>query len=93
MWFTSSSGRIELKLTRDQAHTGYHQGACDDGVNYLKTVPAIRRQLNKIDAITLRVELREYGAWDETQLEDHEANLSRLVWLACGDIVDREGTK
>ena len=25
--------------------------------------------------------LRGYGAWDETELADHDANLDRLVWL------------
>ena len=88
MWFSTSSGRIELQLTKDQAHTGSHQGACDGDVAYLRTVPAIRRQLAKVDPETLRDELREYGAWDAEELADHDANLSRLLWLACGDIVE-----
>lgn len=33
--------------------------------------------------------LNEYGAWDEKELEDHEANRRRVLWLACGDISEQ----
>ena len=36
----------------------------------------------------LQDELREYGAWDEIQLQDHNANLMRILWIAAGDIQD-----
>lgn len=88
MWFSTSSGRIELRLTKDQAHTGSHQGQCDEDIAFLQTVPAIRRQLAKISPDLLRDELREYGAWDKEELADHDLNLGRILWLACGDIVD-----
>jgi hypothetical protein len=90
MWFSTSSGRIELRLTREQAATGSHPGACDADVAHLRTVPAIRRQLDKIAPDVLRAELREYGAWDAVELRDHDRNLSRILWLACGDIADAE---
>lgn len=32
--------------------------------------------------------LRGYGAWDEEQLKDHDENLTRILWLACGDILE-----
>ena len=88
MWYTSSSGRIELKLTKWQAHIGSHQGRCDADIVYLRTIPAIRRQLGKLDVGKLAEELKEYGAWDETELADHEQNLNRILWIACGDIVE-----
>lgn len=88
MWFSTGSGRINLQLTKEQAHTGYHQGSCDEDIAYLRTVPAIRRQLAKIDPATLASELSEYGAWDDDELADHEVNLDRILWLACGDIHD-----
>jgi hypothetical protein len=86
MWFSTSSGRIELKITKAQAAIGSHQGQCDDDVASLRTVPAILRQLAKINPELLAGELREYGAWDAAELADHDANLSRLLWIACGDI-------
>lgn len=87
MWHSGNYGN-ELKLTMKQARTGSHSGPCDDDIAYLRTVPAIRRQLVKLDPDTLRKELKEYGAWDATELADHEANLNRWLWIACGDIVE-----
>ena len=88
MWFTSSSGRIKLQLTRIQAATGDHQGQCEEGIAYLRTIPKLRRQLDKIDAETLRDELRTMGAWEDEEMSDHDENLSRILWIACGDIND-----
>lgn len=89
MWYSTSSGSIELQITRQQAHIGHHQGACDDDVADLAKVPAVKRQLAKIDPELLREELREYGAWDTEELADHAQNLQRILWIACGDICDR----
>ena len=78
-----------LVITREEANIGSHQGQCDDDIAYLRTVPRIRRQLAKINPELLRKELKEYGAWDDEDLADHDANLSRILWIACGDIVDK----
>lgn len=86
MYYTSGSGRIELQITKQQAETGSHPGKCDDDIKYLRTLPVIKRQLNKIDKNVLKKELGEYGAWDDEQLNDHEENLNRILWIACGDI-------
>lgn len=88
MFWTSSSGRIELQMTMKQARSASHQGRCDEDVLSLSSEKALRRQLDKIDAGTLVDELKEYGAWDDDELADHEHNLQRLVWLAAGDIVE-----
>lgn len=87
-WYISSCGHIELQITADDARNGSHQGACDDDIAALRQVPYIWEQLDKIDANRLAEELRGYGAWDEEQLKDHDENLSRVLWLACGDIVE-----
>jgi hypothetical protein len=42
--------------------------------------------LDKISAYSLRAELREYGAWNEEELSNHEDNLARILWIACGNI-------
>ena len=89
MWWNSSSGRIELQITEAQAAGASHSGRCDDDVLWLSGEPKIKRQLARLDPALVASELKEYGAWDEDQLADHEQNLQRLLWLACGDI--REG--
>jgi hypothetical protein len=85
-WFSTSSGLIEFELTWAQALQGSHQGQCDADIAELRKVPEIAEVLGKINKDTLRSELDEYGAWDEDELKDHEANLDRILWLACGDI-------
>lgn len=88
MWFSTSSARIELKLTLAQARTVSHPGECSSDVAALRTIPAIRRQLEKLDPDLLRIELAEYGAWEDHELQDHEVNLNRILWLAGCDIAE-----
>ena len=88
MWFTTTSGRIELQLTQDDVDKGYHQGACDNDIAELRRAPRIAAQLDAIDPALLRSELKEWGVWDAEQLADHDENQSRILWLACGDLFD-----
>lgn len=87
-WWSTSSGRIELELTAEDAKIGGHQGQCDDDVRGLSHVPYIAEQLAKIDPKLLAEELSEWGAWDEAQLADHDQNIQRILWLACGSIAE-----
>ena len=87
-YYSSGSGLIELEIPFELAEIGYHQGQCDDDVNYLSGTKPIWNQLKQIDPQVLRDELDEYGAWDDDELSDHSQNLQRLLWLACGDIID-----
>lgn len=80
--------RFALNITKKQAQMGSHQGQCDKDVAYLCELPAIRRQLNKLDPAMLNAELKEYGAWDDEQRADHEENKRRIVWIACGNLLD-----
>lgn len=84
--FSGNHASITLDMTLEQAQSGAHQGSCDNDVMELSKVPAIAQQLAKLDPEALRLELKEYGAWDATELADHEQNLQRILWLACGQI-------
>ncbi len=88
MYWTTGSGRIELQMTKAQAASCSHPGQCDGDVSALAKNPKIARQLVKINPELLAAELREYGAWDSSELDDHEQNLQRLLWIAAGDISD-----
>jgi hypothetical protein len=88
MYWTDSSGRIELKLTMREAQSASHQGQCDSDVLTLSQRPTIARQLAKIDPAQLRRTLSEYGAWDDAELADHAQNLQRMLWIAAGDIAE-----
>ena len=87
MWHSGNYGN-ELQITKSQAAIGSHSGQCDGDIAYLRTIPAIRRQLGKLNPETLRRELQEYGAWDETELANHDENLARWLWIACGAITE-----
>ena len=80
--------RFAIELTKKQAQIGMHQGSCDNDVAYLRTFPKIKRQLDKLDPTALRVELREYGAWSEEELENHDHNFTLILWIACGNIIE-----
>lgn len=87
VWWSSSSGRIEFQMTREQAGS-VSQGGKDasEDVAALRKVKGFAEQLDAIKADVLADELREYGAWEDEQLADHDANLTRLVWIAGNDI-------
>lgn len=91
-WWTTGSGRIELQIAMEDAEYASHTGSCDPEVYNLRTFePYIKRQLDALAPSVVRDELREYGAWDYAELADHDANLSRLLWLACCNIAEGEG--
>jgi hypothetical protein len=89
-WWSSSSGRIEFQLTESQAGKGHHSGACDSDIEELLNLPDIKAKLAAINPALVAQELAEFGAWDAEQLADNAENLARLLWIACGDIFDRE---
>ena len=87
MW--TSFNRFELNITKAQVLAAYHSGAMDDDIAALAKVPSIARQLKKLDPGQVRLELAEYGAWNEEELQDHAENLQRVLWCGVCDIWDR----
>lgn len=81
-WFTSSMGRVEFQLPGQCVIDCYHSGQCDQDVEYWIG----KLDLSSIDPACLAHELGEYGAWEEEDLQDHDLNLARIVWLAAGDL-------
>jgi hypothetical protein len=90
-FWTSSSGRIELSIPYGMESIGYHSGACDSDIEELLELQQIKAQLSGIAPQVLREELKEFGAWDSEELANHEENLARILWIACGDLVDGRG--
>ena len=92
-WWSESLGRIELQIAREDAESASHPGPCDADVARLRDVPYIREQLDRLPPALVAECLREYGAWDADELADHDANLDRLLWIACGDISEEVFTR
>lgn len=80
----------DISMTYEEALSMSHSGRCDEDVAKGRKIPHIKAQLDKIDATELRRELISYGAWDESELQDHEANLDRILWIAACDIVEEK---
>ena len=81
--------RFEIKMTLKQAKSVSHQGECLPDVLELLKNKVYFRQFKKIEPSKIAAELKEYGAWDEEELKDIEANLSRITWIAgCGIMED-----
>lgn len=66
----------------------YHQGECEADCRRCMESPEVKAELAKIEPDKLRMELSEYGVWDEDQLSDHQMNLIRILWIASGNIQD-----
>lgn len=80
----------ELRLTLKDANLCSHSGPCDDVVERCMELPYIKNQLKQLDPKQLARELKEYGAWGEKELSDHNENLKRWVWISAGDILERD---
>lgn len=76
---------LEFELPEDAVMECYHQGACDDDVEFWQA----RLNLN-LDRTSMIKELKEYGAWSLEELnayENHELE-QKLIWIAAGNIQD-----
>lgn len=90
--YWASFNRFELRLPGEAVTDCSHSGDCEADVKHW--MPAVRAQIeaddfpNKPTPDSIRAELEEYGAWDEAELADDEANFMRLVWCAANNIAE-----
>lgn len=87
----TGSGRITLMLRIGDARRAAHPGQCDHDVCELMRVPYVKRQVECWPPAVVEQELREYGAWSDSELSDHEVNVQRLLWLLAADVVEQVG--
>lgn len=84
---TACFNRFEIELPDACVTDCSHQGPCDEDVEFW----FLKLDTSKFpSADAIACELREYGAWDDNELMDADANLRRLIWLAAGNIRDEE---
>ena len=60
------------------------RGACDYVVEQMAIKSYIQNQLADKQAKIVK-ELSEYGAWDESDLQDKQANIQRLLWVMISE--------
>ena len=88
--YWASFNRFEFRLPGQAVIDCAHSGACDDDVAHwapkVNRYEAGERHAWAPTPDKLRAELAEYGAWDDAELADDDANWRRIVWLAAGNI-------
>ena len=65
----------------------YHQGQCNDDCEEAAQYFEVK------DFEAIRNDLSEYGAWDDEELSDDDANLKRYLWILSADIQDEQTNK
>src|SRR5215216_6469948 len=65
-------------------------GNCDSFIKEFIEIPEIKEELSEIDPENLKTELKEYGAWTNEQLEDHQENLERILWITYCNIIEED---
>ena len=77
--------RFEIEFPDGAVNDCSHGGKCDEDVEYWA------KEIVRPPEITpekLATELKEYGAWDDEELKDDEANWRRIIWIGAGNIRD-----
>jgi hypothetical protein len=84
--WTSSSGDIELSLTRNEVMHVPPTGPADEGLFNLAHMPSITAQTWTISDASLFNALKEYGSWSDDELSCRVDNIMCILWIACCDL-------
>lgn len=79
-------GSIELPI--EIVNMCPKSGPADTAIAEMLKLPEVIAEMNEIDKDKLKLELKEYGAWSNDELSIHEDNITRILWIACGNIQD-----
>ena len=84
----ASFERFEFPLRLEIAQMCSHQGDCGPDIEQAMAMPEVRKELSRLSPSLVRAELWDYGAWEDEELQNHELNLARILWLGAGNIVE-----
>lgn len=65
-------------------------GRADEVIESIVSDNKVKPYLNNIDKEALRNELKEYGAWANEELLDHNENIKRFLWIKVSDYRDEQ---
>jgi len=82
-----------IELSIDVITACSHAGDCSKDIQRCLLLPEIKLELSEIDTVSLRKELYQYGIWEPEELQNHEDNLSRILWIAADKIKDELSKK
>lgn len=78
-----------IDIAEDLAAWTDHPGDCEKDLVRLMQVEEVKTELAKIDKGKLKQELKEYGAWTNEELSNHNDNLMRILWISCCNINEK----
>ena len=88
-YWCSSCGRIEFELKQSTVDAICHSGRNDDSVAHERNEDYLKDIFAGIDPMILREVIGEmFADITESELNDHESNLERMLWMASWDIFD-----
>tara|TARA_R110002110_G_scaffold103517_1_gene261609 strand:+ start:360 stop:677 length:318 start_codon:yes stop_codon:yes gene_type:complete len=88
-WWSSSCGRIEFELKQSTVDSICHGGSNDDAVEHESNEDYLKAIFAGIDPMILRGVIDEmFADITESELNDHESNLERMLWMASWDIFE-----
>jgi hypothetical protein len=86
VWYTSSMGLVEIRIPEEAIRDIHQPGDAEEAVRYwMDEVEWFGTTIEDI-----RRELREYGAWDDDELDDEDMCWVRMLWLAACDLGDTD---
>lgn len=85
--YWASFNRFELRLPGQAVLDIAQSGSNDVAVARWVDDPRIEWS-ERVSCASVRAELSEYGAWDESQLADNKANRRRILWQAAWQIAE-----
>lgn len=88
-WATFNYG-LEFELPLWVVDSCPQSGDCTNAIQEFLQDKEIASILDSLDPDLIARELREYGAWDETELQNHQENKERILWIAIGNIWDEQ---
>lgn len=77
----------ETKLSNEVINSIPISGPADSAVQDLREEYDIK--VNNFELVSF---LKKFGCWDNNELNDHNENIDRLLWIACLDCRENETT-
>ena len=87
--FNSSNYGNDLRITLQDALFCSQSGDMEQNVLMTIKKPYLNKQLEGLNPEKLAKELKDFGAWDNEELKDHQQNIIRWFWSSCCDISER----
>lgn len=86
--WSSSCGRIELSMTLDQAESVSGPGDQDGNIQALLKQSDLQQQIDQYSDTLIASTLKEYGCWNDDDLQYSFNNTLRLVWIAGCELTE-----